>query len=323
MRHPGSIVAGRRGRPRHREERLALGGTAFGAAHHADRQRRLASRTPRRRPPRPAPTRRVSSSTAHARKPVRAAIASGPVSVSASGVAPASRRKTALTNPLRTARHEIDRRGDGRVRWDAGAAVGRPRAAGRAAPRPASRGRAAGSPRCSIAASSGSRRRSVPKRELGRERAVTQRSRPERANKRRQEPVRVRAVVDHAADHLEGDRPRGGRGHPRRSPSANRTPRAHADASIRLRPAGATSTSRTPPPPARTSTPRSSTPDDRARGAVAALVIDRRGEDLHVALRAALVAAPGRGERARTQRTISSGGRSQSIRRSSAPIVGA
>ena len=75
----------------------------------------------------------------------------------------------------------------------------------------------------------------------------------------RQEPVGVRAVVDHAPDGIEGHGSRGRRrAHPSRSPSANRAPRAHAAASIRRRPAGATSTRRTPPLLARTRTPRSS-----------------------------------------------------------------
>ena len=204
------------------------------------------------------PTRRVSSSTAHGRKPVRAAIASGPVSVSASGVRAREPTQDGVDEPLRAARHEIDRRGDGGVRRDAGAQLvgaepqGVPRLGRRhAVERPARRAldrRVEREPATQRA-----------ERELGRERAVA-RVQPRARQQRRQEPVRVRAVVDHAADHLEGDRPRGGRGHPRRSPSANRTPRAHAAASIRLRPAGATSTSRTPPPPARTRTPRSSTP---------------------------------------------------------------
>ena len=163
-----------------------------------------------------------------------------------------------VDEPLRTSRHEIHRGGDGGVRRDAGAQLvgpepqGVPRLGRRhAVERPARRALDRGVEREPATQRA--------ERELGRERAVT-RFQARARQQRRQESVRVRAVVDHAADHLEGDRPRGGRGHPRRSPSANRTPRAHADASIRLRPAGATSTSRTPPPPARTRTPRSSTP---------------------------------------------------------------
>ena len=94
-------------------------------------------------------------------------------------------------------------------------------------------------------------------RELGREGAITG-VQSGAAEQRGQQPVRVGAVVDHASDHLKRHRPRGRRAHPRRSPAVKRTPRAHAAASIGLRPAGATSTNRTPPPPAHTRTPRSS-----------------------------------------------------------------
>ena len=139
----------------------------------------------------------------------------------------------------------------------------------------------------------------------------------------RQQAVGVRAVVDDPTDRVQGDGPGGGRrAHPSRSPAANRAPRAHAAPPIRLRPAGATSTRRTPPSRGAHERPRGRrVPTIVPGGRLGALVVDRGGKDLQ-GLSAEQRRRPGTGRSARTQRTIASGGRAQSIARSSGPIAG-
>ena len=101
-----------------------------------------------------------------------------------------------------------------------------------------------------------------PVRELRGERPIPP-VQPRAPEQRRHQQVRVRPLLDHPPDRLECN---GARRwprpwvHPSRSSPSNLAPRAHADAAIRLRPAGATSTSRTPPCPLATRTPRWSVP---------------------------------------------------------------
>ena len=119
------------------------------------------------------------------------------------------------------------------------------------------------------------------------------------------------------------DRAVGGRAHPSRSPGAKRAPRAQAAPLIRFRPAGATSTRRTPPPVARTRTPRSSAVHDGARRPVGVLVVDRGRQHLQRLAAERPWSPRARGDSARTHRAIASGDRVQSIARSSGPIRGA
>src|ERR687898_1260419 len=166
-----------------------------------------------------------------------------------------------------------------------------------------------------------------PVHELGHERPIAfVESGP--AERRRQEPVGVRALVGDPPHDLEGDGP-SAPAHPSRSPGRIRAPRAHSAAVIRLRPAGATSRTSTalPYPAATTTSPFGRTVIVLAPSAspVSTWPCGPRSAARRIFSGSArkVVAAPGSGANARTRRTIASDGELQSSVRSSGLGFGA